>query len=252
MNDSLDDRIVAALHSESHLEPDMATAFARFEDRRRRRRARLQGMTAVGMVLLVVVIGGVALAGRGGHGSKANITAGGPEPTGVTGDEPQPGTEQAPDTATSTSALQAPAPITPSGGGTGTRQTVVGTVVTVPPGTTPPTTQPRATTTSPPGQQHTVTVTEADSGKSYTLRRGDRLVVQLNGNGYEWTEPASSNDTVLHRTSGSSGTTATGTFSAVGPGTADVTSTGDAPCRRSTPPCMVPSRLFQVSVTVAG
>jgi hypothetical protein len=95
-----------------------------------------------------------------------------------------------------------------------------------------------------------VTVTDADSGKSYTLHKGDRLVVQLQGSTYEWTEPASSNDAALHRTAGSGGTSASATFSATASGTASVTSTGDLPCRKSTPPCMAPSRLFQISVTV--
>jgi hypothetical protein len=105
----------------------------------------------------------------------------------------------------------------------------------------------------PPGPG-TVVVTSADDGKSYVLPRGDHLVVQLQSNGDIWTEPASSNGSVLPRTSGGirDDGSAYGTFAAAAGGTADVTSTGDLPCRKATPPCMAPSRLFKVSVTVVG
>ena len=252
MNDPLDDRLAAALHAEAGFDADPSAALDRFEQKRRHRRARAQTLIAVA-ALVVVVGAGVGVAERGGPNHK-NVSATGRSTVTTPADEPQAGAPGADDSAAGPSTTSAVATTSPtiasSGNGTGTG-TVVGTVVTAPPPTTPP---PHPTTTSAPlpGQGRTVTVTEADSGKSYTLHRGDHLVVQLQGNSYEWTEPASSNDAVLHRTSGSSGTTATATFSATGDGKADVTSTGDAPCRKSTPPCMVPSRLFQVSVTVVG
>src|SRR5207249_2556889 len=156
----------------------------------------------------------------GGHSPKAKITAAGRSPSSAATDEPQPGEPaqgSGPETSTT---LVAPTPILHSGGGsgTGTNQTVVGTVVTTPRGTKPSTAPPRPTTTSPAGQPRTVTVTDADSGKSYTLHKGDRLAVQLDSSPYEWTEPVSSNDGVLHRTGGSSGANATGTFSATAQG----------------------------------
>ena len=98
-------------------------------------------------------------------------------------------------------------------------------------------------------------MTEADGGKSYTLQRGDTLVVQLSGSsGYPWTEPASSNDTVLHRTGGSTTPegNASATFSASADGKADVTATETETCATSTPRCMIASRAFDVSVTVVG
>ena len=52
----------------------------------------------------------------------------------------------------------------------------------------------------------TITVTQADSGRSYALHPGDRMVVQLSGpSNYTWTEPTSSDKAVLQSTGASSG-----------------------------------------------
>jgi hypothetical protein len=133
------------------------------------------------------------------------------------------------------------------------------TVVARPGTTSPPTTKapPPTPTTTVGNRAATVTVTEADDGKTYALHRGDRLVVQL-GPGYQWTEPASSNEAVLARTSGSTSGdgSAQATFAATTAGAADVTATGTAPpspCRTANPPCMMPdyARQFRVSVSVS-
>jgi hypothetical protein len=186
----------------------------------------------------------------GGHKPRVGLTAAGGAST--TQPDPQAGTPGAPGVETSVAPTSTVVGRTASTITSGTAGTTPAPHATTTNSPTPTTARPPSTTPSPPGQPTTVTVTEADSGKSYTLHRGDRLVVQLQSSGYEWTEPASSNDTVLHRTGGSGGTSASATFSATAGGTADVTSTGDLPCRKATPPCMAPSRLFQVSVTVVG
>ena len=93
-------------------------------------------------------------------------------------------------------------------------------------------------------------MTEADSGKSYVLHRGDRMVVNLTGPAiYTWTEPASSNGVVLARTSGSSGATAGAVFAAAADGQASVSAADNPNCY---PQCLPPTRLFQVSVSVTG
>ncbi len=93
-----------------------------------------------------------------------------------------------------------------------------------------------------------ITVTQADSGRSYALHRGDRLVVQLLGpSAYTWTEPASSDQAVLQRTAGSSASAATATFVAKAKGKAEVTATDNPNCY---PRCLAPSRLFVVRVSV--
>jgi hypothetical protein len=141
----------------------------------------------------------------------------------------------------------------PVSGGASAPVSVVGRPVT----TSPPTTKAPPPPTTAGTHPATVTVTEADDGKSYALRRGDRLVVQL-GPGSKWTEPASSNEAILARTGGSANAdgSAQASFSAGATGTAEVTATGTAPpspCRTAKPPCMMPdyARQFRVSVTVS-
>jgi len=96
----------------------------------------------------------------------------------------------------------------------------------------------------------TITVTQADSGKSYRMHKGDRLDVALTGPAsYTWTEPTSSNSTVLQRKSGSSGSQASGLFVAARRGKATVSAVDNPNCY---PRCLLPSRLFEVSATVTG
>jgi hypothetical protein len=96
----------------------------------------------------------------------------------------------------------------------------------------------------------TIEVTQADSGHSYRLHRGDALDVQLSGpSSITWTEPTSSDETVLQRTGGSSGTTATGTFVARSPGKARVTARGTPNCSGVCPTFII---VFQVNITVLG
>ena len=96
----------------------------------------------------------------------------------------------------------------------------------------------------------TITVTQADSGRSYTLRVGDRLVVHLSGPSiYTWTKPVSSDQAVLRRTGGSSGSEATATFVAEAKGAVKVTAMDNPNCY---PQCLAPSFLFVVSVSVVA
>ena len=97
---------------------------------------------------------------------------------------------------------------------------------------------------------HTVTITDTDSGHSVTMHKDDGLDVELSGpSSYTWTEPLSSDQSVLRKVSGSSGATANAVFVAVGTGTATVTATDNPNCY---PQCLAPSRAFQVTVSVTG
>jgi len=100
------------------------------------------------------------------------------------------------------------------------------------------------TTTSP----RSITVTEADNGRSYSLHEGDRLFIQLMGPAiYTWSEPVSSNGAVLELSVGSPGNIATATFVARSTGQARVTAVGNPSCY---PQCLAPSRLFVLTVSV--
>ena len=106
------------------------------------------------------------------------------------------------------------------------------------------------TITHRPIPSQTIAVTEADSGRSYTLHRGDQLDVELSGpSSYTWTKPTSSDQGALQPVPTSSGSTASASFVAVRPGEATVTATDDPNCY---PECLAPSRLFEVSVSVTG
>lgn len=95
----------------------------------------------------------------------------------------------------------------------------------------------------------TVMVTRADNGRSYRLHKEEGLNVQLSGpSGTTWSEPTSSNQAALKSTGGSSGTTATATFTAVAKGKVEVTATGTPSCA---PLCQLLLE-FEISVSVVG
>jgi predicted secreted protein len=73
-----------------------------------------------------------------------------------------------------------------------------------------------------------LTLTQADNGRSVVLSKGEQLVVKLEPPaGGSWANPTTSAGSVLSRTStDNSNGTVTATFTAVGPGTADVTAQG--------------------------
>jgi hypothetical protein len=97
-----------------------------------------------------------------------------------------------------------------------------------------------------PSSAVTVSVTRADAGHSYSLRVGDRFVVNLAGPAtYTWTVPTVSDPTVLMRVSGGPGNAV---FRAVGPGSITVSAVDNPNCY---PACLPPSLIvhFTVSVT---
>jgi len=77
----------------------------------------------------------------------------------------------------------------------------------------------------------TIHVTLRDNNHKYHLREGDSVDVQLSGpfSDFTWTEPSSSDPTVLAIQSGSSGSTGSGVFLATGTGKAIVSAVGLSP-----------------------
>ena len=101
----------------------------------------------------------------------------------------------------------------------------------------------------------TVVVTQADSGRTFTLAPGTALVVRLRGSPqFLWSAPQSSDTSVL-RSEGSTSDPATGDavgrFAAVARGQAHVNAVQQAACAHRTPPCPTPIRLFTVTVDVS-
>ena len=98
---------------------------------------------------------------------------------------------------------------------------------------------------------HTVVVTLSDSGRHYTLQKGNHLDVHLSGPSYAiWSEPASTNDAVLHRTRGSSGATAKARFVAVAKGEVQVSATPHLICSSVCAGPVLP--VFEVTVRIVA
>jgi hypothetical protein len=98
-----------------------------------------------------------------------------------------------------------------------------------------------------------VVVTDRDGGATIAVRAGTTVQVRLAATGgpYRWTEPASSDDATLHRTSAATATdgSATGSFVAQHSGRAALTASDDPHC---TPACGAPSRLWTVTVVISA
>jgi hypothetical protein len=94
-----------------------------------------------------------------------------------------------------------------------------------------------------------VTVTLADSGHHYVLAVGDLLTLQLATSPLIWTTAASSDPRVLIHLSEMNPVAGYFVFRALATGSARVSSVGNPSCY---PQCLMPSRLFFVTVTVQG
>jgi hypothetical protein len=94
------------------------------------------------------------------------------------------------------------------------------------------------------------TVTLAQEGETIPLQVGDHLFVYL-GSDLEWTLQGF--DTTVLRIVPGVGTLIRGAqvlLEAEHAGQTKLSLIGDAACRKSQPPCMIPTRLFQVTVVV--
>jgi len=112
-----------------------------------------------------------------------------------------------------------------------------------------------APTSSPSAAR--IVLTEADSGRTITVRRGDVVEVDLSApsNGMLWTEPQTTDQTVVRRTSGRTNPdgSASGVFGAAGDGRAQIEASRVPPCATATPRCLPPQRIdFVVTIIVTG
>ena len=134
----------------------------------------------------------------------------------------------------------------------GTAYAPAGSVV-YPKATTATTNASASATAVTPPTGDTVSATEEDIGRTFTLRKGQHLVVTLDDGSSIWSEPSSDNSAVLNRTAMSanpSATHVTASFDATSPGQAHVSASKDLPCRNAQPPCMAPTQLWQITVNV--
>src|SRR5579871_2597857 len=99
------------------------------------------------------------------------------------------------------------------------------------------------------GTLHRLTL--ADNGTTIAVAVGDSIELRLDVN-LDWTVTVS-DPTVLRRPPGIALVREVqGLWDAAALGSATIAATGDAPCRRSTPACTVPSILFSATVNVVG
>lgn len=240
---SFDDRIRDALgNADNAYQPRSASTEVLTANvaRRRRQRALLASGGATAAFALVV---GLAMALPDGSRDRVNVATA-REGTAPSADAAIPGTDQTTTTGippTTTRAVNATA---------GTAYAPPASVVYPNPTTS---TAPRPTTTASAPAGDTLTVTADDNGKTFTLRNGQHLVVTLDDGSSIWSDPDTDNSAVLPRTAVSanpSATRVTASFDAKSAGQARVTASKDLPCRNAQPPCMAPTQLWQITVTV--
>jgi hypothetical protein len=95
----------------------------------------------------------------------------------------------------------------------------------------------------------TRTVTLADAGSTLTLRPGERFVLAL-GEQYDWQVTVADPAVVSRVVNITPIRGSQGVYEAQESGQTTLNASGEPACRKAQPPCMMPSRLFQVQVVV--
>ncbi len=114
--------------------------------------------------------------------------------------------------------------------------------------TTPTPLPPLETTGSTPPE-----VTLADRGRTIVMRVGERFLLNLEG-GAAWVVEIADPQVLGPVTAAAAGAAipagAQGLFEAAKAGTTRLSAINDPPCRKAKPPCMLPTRSFEVEVIV--
>ncbi len=93
-------------------------------------------------------------------------------------------------------------------------------------------------------------ITRADNGKTFVIKTGDRFLLNLGMENYTW-DINIDNQEVLRRVPNITVIKgAQGVYEALKTGQASLTASGDPLCRSAKPPCMIPSIIFRVTITV--
>ena len=93
-------------------------------------------------------------------------------------------------------------------------------------------------------------ITLGDNGKTYTLQKGESVLLNLGMDSYNWTITID-NQNVLSRVRNIMVIRgAQGVYQANSPGKSVLSAEGDPLCRNSTPACMAPSIMFTVTIIV--
>lgn len=252
-DDEFDRRLSDGLHRDADgFDPDASGARRRFLGRRA---APVRVPTwALATGLAVVVAAGVATPAllRSNHAGRS-VDRTGAAPTDAPSSHdagwteyPACPTDSAGDMVCTLTAMPAHSP-SPAFAGSATVAASPEPVTPSPRPSSSPVPTPTVSATAPSGD---VTVGRDDNNRHIVLRRGQRLIVQLDGG---WTVPESSNEAIVRRDGGKEEPDYSSThaeFTALAAGTADVSASSDAACFHTEPRCMMPSMLWQVHVTV--
>jgi hypothetical protein len=105
-------------------------------------------------------------------------------------------------------------------------------------------------TSLPPAVQSPATIVLDDNGKTFNFQVGDTFLLDLGTDVYDWTVTVDNQDVIALKMGLMAIKGAQGTFDALSPGTATLTAVGDPLCRKSSPPCGMPTILFKVILIV--
>lgn len=103
------------------------------------------------------------------------------------------------------------------------------------------------TETAPPGR----VITLDDNGKTITLQVNETFLLKL-GEEYDWNITVDDQAVLSRKVNVLVVRGAQGIYEAHKLGRTTLSAIGDPPCRRATPPCAAPSRLFRLYIVVAG
>lgn len=113
--------------------------------------------------------------------------------------------------------------------------------------TGPPPPTPPPADVAPPGS--TPEITLADDGRTLQLAVSQEFLLKLGG-GWDWQVEVSDPAVLRPVVDAQVPADAQGLYRAIAPGQATLTAAGDPPCRKTRPPCMMPSRIFSLAIVV--
>lgn len=95
-----------------------------------------------------------------------------------------------------------------------------------------------------------LTITIEDGGKTFNLKVGDKFQVLLKADAYEWAVTDYDANLIPKLSNEPAPAGSQGIFQAVKSGRTQLGAVGELPCHKSTPPCLAPSLLFEVTVII--
>jgi len=93
-------------------------------------------------------------------------------------------------------------------------------------------------------------ITLADQGKTFVMYPGESFILNLGAGVYDWSVEVDNPAVLSRETNSPSMYEVQGIYRANAPGQAVLTAYGNPKCIRSTPPCLMPSLMFKITLIV--